>query len=319
MIMRFVINLLPIFVILIPILLIIGAIIYVILYNKNLNKVLETGKPNRMLDKNQYINLFAVIGTFILAIILIFQSIRHTKFFNEIEAKLEQLTTEISHLRSRVGFLESDLDKFIEDQKNIYNTNYDYISFDKDTKEVKVRISFNLREILKDSQVTIKAININNQAESYTVAATGTGSYVGDLNLPYNNNYEVIVIEENDSLIKTYEVFSIYLKNQSLNQYKADFLMTNLNDITFLVLYDENSFIDLELTKVELKITKDEKVIYNQDVLNILENNPENNQYELSINSLVTIESGLYKFDVTLYNELGKIDTFSRYIDIYGR
>lgn|GEM_PF-5267150 len=317
--MRFVINLLPIFVILIPILLIIGAIIYVILYNKNLNKVLETGKPNRMLDKNQYINLFAVIGTFILAIILIFQSIRHTKFFNEIEAKLEQLTTEISHLRSRVGFLESDLDKFIEDQKNIYNTNYDYISFDKDTKEVKVRISFNLREILKDSQVTIKAININNQAESYTVAATGTGSYVGDLNLPYNNNYEVIVIEENDSLIKTYEVFSIYLKNQSLNQYKADFLMTNLNDITFLVLYDENSFIDLELTKVELKITKDEKVIYNQDVLNILENNPENNQYELSINSLVTIESGLYKFDVTLYNELGKIDTFSRYIDIYGR
>ncbi|HHX00748.1 MAG TPA: hypothetical protein GX740_05560, partial [Acholeplasmataceae bacterium] len=91
--MRFVINLLPIFVILIPILLIIGAIIYVILYNKNLNKVLETGKPNRMLDKNQYINLFAVIGTFILAIILIFQSIRHTKFFNEIEAKLEQLTT----------------------------------------------------------------------------------------------------------------------------------------------------------------------------------------------------------------------------------
>jgi len=317
--MRFVINLLPIFVILIPILLIIGAIIYVILYNKNLNKVLETGKPNRMLDKNQYINLFAVIGTFILAIILIFQSIRHTKFFNEIEAKLEQLTTEISHLRSRVGFLESDLDKFIEDQKNIYNTNYDYISFDKDTKEVKVRISFNLREILKDSQVTIKAININNQAESYTVAATGTGSYVGDLNLPYNNNYEVIVIEENDSLIKTYEVFSIYLKNQSLNQYKADFLMTNLNDIIFLVLYDENSFIDLELTKVELKITKDEKVIYNQDVLNILENNPENNQYELSINSLVTIESGLYKFDVTLYNELGKIDTFSRYIDIYGR
>lgn len=317
--MRFVINLLPIFVILIPILLIIGAIIYVILYNKNLNKVLETGKPNRMLDKNQYINLFAVIGTFILAIILIFQSIRHTKFFNEIEAKLEQLTTEISHLRSRIGFLESDLDKFIEDQKNIYNTNYDYISFDKDTKEVKVRISFNLREILKDSQVTIKAININNQAESYTVAATGTGSYVGDLNLPYNNNYEVIVIEENDSLIKTYEVFSIYLKNQSLNQYKADFLMTNLNDIKFLVLYDENSFIDLELTKVELKITKDEKVIYNQDVLNILENNPENNQYELSINSLVTIESGLYKFDVTLYNELGKIDTFSRYIDIYGR
>ena len=317
--MRFVINLLPIFVILIPILLIIGAIIYVILYNKNLNKVLETGKPNRMLDKNQYINLFAVIGTFILAIILIFQSIRHTKFFNEIEAKLEQLTTEISHLRSRVGFLESDLDKFIEDQKNIYNTNYDYISFDKDTKEVKVRISFNLREILKDSQVTIKAININNQAESYTVAATGTGSYVGDLNLPYNNNYEVIVIEENDSLIKTYEVFSIYLKNQSLNQYKADFLITNLNDIIFLVLYDENSFIDLELTKVELKITKDEKVIYNQDVLNILENNPENNQYELSINSLVTIESGLYKFDVTLYNELGKIDTFSRYIDIYGR
>lgn len=317
--MRFVINLLPIFVILIPILLIIGAIIYVILYNKNLNKVLETGKPNRMLDKNQYINLFAVIGTFILAIILIFQSIRHTKFFNEIEAKLEQLTTEISHLRSRVGFLESDLDKFIEDQKNIYNTNYDYISFDKDTKEVKVRISFNLREILKDSQVTIKAININNQAESYTVAATGTGSYVGDLNLPYNNNYEVIVIEENDSLIKTYEVFSIYLKNQSLIQYKADFLMTNLNDIIFLVLYDENSFIDLELTKVELKITKDEKVIYNQDVLNILENNPENNQYELSINSLVTIESGLYKFDVTLYNELGKIDTFSRYIDIYGR
>src|SRR5690554_1258940 len=319
MIMRFVINLLPIFVILIPILLIIGAIIYVILYNKNLNKVLETGKPNRMLDKNQYINLFAVIGTFILAIILIFQSIRHTKFFNEIEAKLEQLTTEISHLRSRVGFLESDLDTFIEDQKNIYNTKYEYISFDKDTKNVKVRISFNLREILKDSQVTIKAININNQAESYTVAATGTGSYVGDLNLPYNNNYEVIVIEENDSLIKTYEVFSIYLKNQSLNQYKADFLMTNLNDIIFLVLYNENSFIDLELTKVELKITKDEKVIYNQDVLNILENNPENNQYELSINSLVTIESGLYKFDVTLYNELGKIDTFSRYIDIYGR
>lgn len=317
--MRFVINLLPIFVILIPILLIIGAIIYVILYNKNLNKVLETGKPNRMLDKNQYINLFAVIGTFILAIILIFQSIRHTKFFNEIEAKLEQLTTEISHLRSRVVFLESDLDKFIQEQKNIYNTKYEYISFDKDTKNVKVRISFNLREILKDSQVTIKAININNQAESYTVAATGTGSYVGDLNLPYNNNYEVIVIEENDSLIKTYEVFSIYLKNQSLNQYKADFLMTNLNDIIFLVLYDENSFIDLELTKVELKITKDEKVIYNQDVLNILENNPENNQYELSINSLVTIESGLYKFDVTLYNELGKIDTFSRYIDIYGR
>src|SRR5690606_22031739 len=113
---------------------------------------------------------------------------------------------------------------------------------------------------------------------------------VGDLNLPYNNNYEVIVIEENDSLIKTYEVFSIYLKNQSLNQYKADFLMTNLNDITFLVLYDENSFIDLELTKVELKITKDEKVINNQDVLNILENNPEKNKYELSINSLVTIE-----------------------------
>src|SRR5690606_18793785 len=98
---------------------VVGVIVYAIVYNKNANKVLRTGKPNVLLDKGAFIKMIALFGILILSIIVIIQNANHKNAMKEISNSISELQSQINDLKNQNSALRSEFYNYVEGQKNI--------------------------------------------------------------------------------------------------------------------------------------------------------------------------------------------------------
>lgn len=299
-------NAVVLIIVIIPAIILLGVIIYAVIYNLNANKVLRSGKPNILLDKAPFVNMLAVFGVLILVIIMVFQNYNQNNIIEELTTKVSSLSEQIASLRSENSSLRLEFYNYQEEQKNVYNTNYEIGDFYPEEKETDVIVSFSLREVYKGSIIKIKAINIDNASDTVESIASGAGVYEATLKLSIEANYSLIVIEETDEIIKTNQALSIFLKNRFAQYYKVDILY-NDDGKRVLKIYQEKYFLpeQFDITDVKLTLYNAKKeIVFSQNIFDSLIKDDLSYSYLIADNILNDEER--YSFKIEIYNQYGK-------------
>lgn len=304
-----------IYILLIIAIFIIGIIVYAIIYNKNANKVLKTGKPNVLLDKGPFINMLALFGILILCVVMLIQNTNLKRLIKNYADQVVSLQSDITYLKNQNTILGSRLNELVDGQKNVYNFDYEIKELDVDKKKVDVVISFSLREALKNSTITIKAIRDNLLSETVQVVATGTGVYSGTLKLAIDGDYSIILIEETDEIIKTYQAGNVYLKGRFQLDFKATILFKPDGKYELQIVIDKNNLIDaLRPTDVVLLIKdKFDSEILNKSIFSSLKGEAYGYSYIISDNIK---EEDINLAQIDIFYQLGKSTSYVEYIRI---
>lgn len=297
-----------IYVLIIIVTFVVGVIVYAIVYNKNANKVLRTGKPNVLLDKGAFIKMIALFGILILSIIVIIQNANHKNVMKEISNSISELQSQINDLKNQNSALRSEFYNYVEGQKNIYNYSIKIEDLDIEEKKAEVLIKFSIREIHKNSTISVKATSMDDSNDTTEVNVIGSGVYEGTLKLSIESNYSVIIIEETDEIIKTYDTGNIYLKHRFDIDFKAVIEIKEDGKNELIIILDRSSLPEeLKPTDIILKLfDKNNNLISNKSIFASLKE--EENGFSYKFEDIIFGEEDVFSAQIEIHNALGKVN-----------
>lgn len=303
--------------VLVAIAIIVGVIIYAIVYNRNANKVLRTGKPNVLLDKGPFINMFVTFGILALSIFMAFQIVGQKKQIESLDSSVNYLQTNIRSLDDEIYDLNEKLNEYFESKKDVYNINYTFGEVNTEDKRIEVKIDFSLRGYDKLSVIKVKAKNQLNSEDIVESVATGSGIFEASLNLSITGDYKLLVIEESPTTIKTYELEKFNVESYLKVNYKIDLGFPDSGKLTLRIIPEITNLPDaFKLNDVVLQIKdKDNNIVLDKSVFSSIYMS--GSEYFLVIDDIVSLdyENSLnFMFTITLYNQFGKIDDFNQAI-----
>lgn len=175
------------------------AIADAIIFNKNF-KITE--KPSLFKDKMS-INTFIVLVLLIMSVFMIFNGTNQNN-------KIESLSDNISLQQVRIRNLETKLYELEENQKNAYDITLTFGEIS--DNKVNIEIDFSLKRYYKNSIITIKAVNTEDENDVIEALVVGVGTYHSNITLPINNHYTILAIEETLDLVITHDLKEINIQ-----------------------------------------------------------------------------------------------------------
>src|SRR5690606_23200313 len=105
--------------------------------------------------------------------------------------EINNLQKQIKDQSDNISSLEAQIEALIESQANVKKVEYIADEFNEETNRGDLSISFSLKEISKNSRVTVIAKGKNNKDDIISVIAEGLGIYEAKLNLDINEEYSI--------------------------------------------------------------------------------------------------------------------------------
>lgn len=283
---------------------------YIIVYNKNANKVLKTGKRNVLVEKEPVIKILMFMILIIITCVSLVSIIQVKKEFIKYQNQLNKIEQTLNETNNRISELQNKFDAYLKENQQVSNVQYNFKNPSVDNQEIDFEISFVLKETHPSSVIKIVAHAENELSTKEYIFINNSGIFKTILKLSLEENYDFYIIDNQTDHIFSYHLFLdintsldnfIFIKSSTL------FLTDGKNNKTEI--YQESYFYnkyEIEQFELEKMIFKINKSTTNEEVYRkeIFKNNE--NIYKFSIpNEFYNTDE--YYFTTSVLTDFGEI------------
>lgn len=188
--------------------------IYRSVYKRNANRALEGVHTTHLVDPLSFFQIIVMIVTLILSAVAITRigelKGENTNLLN----KLNTIETRLNSIVNNMVSLESSFSNYINSQKWIQVSKYEYKNCDIDGQTIETQISFTLKEVESGSVISIIATNTEDETDFIKMNVSSmTLSYSGTIDLDMDKKYQISVMAETESHSSGEVMFEIDLSN----------------------------------------------------------------------------------------------------------
>lgn len=243
---------------------------YIIIYNKNANKVLKTGKRNVLVEKEPVIKILMFMILIVITCVSLVSIFQVKKELKEYQNQLNRIEQTLKETNNRIFELQNKFDAYLKENQQVSNVRYNFKNPSVDNQDIDFELSFMLKETHPSSIVKIVAHSENELATKEYTFINNSGIFNTTLKLSLEENYDFYVVDNQTDHIFSYRLFIdvntsldkfIFLKSSTL------FLTDGKNNKTEI--YQETHFYNkYEIEQLEIKkiIFKINKSITNEEV-----------------------------------------------------
>jgi len=199
-------------------LIVIGVLIYRLIYKENINKALNGENRKRIIDPKQFstITFFIVLIGFLIITVIKLEELTNT--VNNYNIQIDSQNSSISSLRGQISDLEDNFDEYLQLQKLVNSYHYSVVDIT-DEGKIVYKIEFTLNEKEVDSE--IKLILQSGDTEMISDLTSTSLNYITYISLDDESEYDLFVMEEG-IMIKQESIGSIDVLNDFGGRFDFD-------------------------------------------------------------------------------------------------
>lgn len=243
---------------------------YIIIYNKNANKVLKTGKRNVLVEKEPVIKILMFMILIVITCVSLVSIIQAKKELIEYQNQLNRIEQTLKETNNRISELQNKFDAYLKENQQVTNVQYNFKNPSVDNQDIDFEISFMLKETHPSSVVKIVAHSENELATKEYTFINNSGIFNTTLKLLLEENYDFYIVDNQIDNIFTYRLFIDI--NTSLDKFiflKSSILFFTDGKNNKTEIYQETYFYnkyEIEEFEVEKMIFKINKSTTNEEV-----------------------------------------------------